>query len=175
MKISNIMKTIKISTIVLLVSLLIPAFTQNTTLPEVNLKNLDGMTVLASDIKSPGQITVIVFWKSNVKECCNQLCAINELYNESLKDKGVKVAAICMDGTGGFQHVKPFVYGHNFSFEIYIDTNGDFKRSMNVPSVPYTIIYDKVGKPFCKWAGYCEGIEHLMKNEIENYLAISAD
>ena len=169
------MKTLKISTFVLLVIFFVPAFSQHASFPALELYTMDGTKIMFSDVTNNDQPMVVIFWKSNLKECCNQLCAINELYSENLKAKGVKVVAVCIDCSGGFQHIKPFVYGHNFDFEIYIDLNGDIRRSMNVPSVPFTILYDKNMQPYCKWAGYCSGIEHLLSDKIEDYLAISDD
>ena len=58
----------------------------------------------------------------------------------SLKDKNVRVIGICLDVSGNMSNIKPFVYGNNIDMDVYIDKNGEFKRAMNIPDVPYNII-----------------------------------
>ncbi|MEZ5195428.1 MAG: TlpA disulfide reductase family protein [Bacteroidales bacterium] len=142
-------------------------------LPNVELLTLDGIKVNASEISNNDKPMVVVFWKSNQKECCDQLNMMNDVYEDFFKQKGVKVIAICVDCKGSIQHIKPFVYGHSIDFEVYIDKNGDFKRSMNVSQVPYTILYDDKMDIYCQYVGYCNGSEDIICTKIENCLAAS--
>ncbi len=158
----SIMKTIKFILILILFSFIHMAISQNQTLPDVELYTLDGVPVSATEITNNDKPMVMVFWKSNVKECCSQLSMINEIYVDEFKDKGVKVVAICVDCVGAIQHIKPFVYGNNLDIEVLIDKNGDFKRSMCVSSVPYTILFDQKMKAYCKYVGYCHNGEDFL-------------
>jgi len=149
-------------------------FTQHKTLPNVELYSLDGKKVSASMITNNGQPMIVVFWKTNIKECYNQLDLINEVYEDYLEEKNVKVIAICVDCIGNAQHIKPFVYGHDLNIEVYIDRNGNFKRSMNIPSVPYAILYDQKMNVTYRQLGFCNGDESLLCKKIEDCL-ISTD
>lgn len=146
---------------------------QKQTLPDVNLYTLDGIQVNASEISNNDKPMVMVFWKTNEKNCCNQLNMINDVYQDFFEPKEVKVVAICIDCKGSIQHIKPFVFGHNLDFEVYIDKNGDFRRSMNVSQVPFTILYDDKMEVYCQYVGYCNGSEDFLCKKIENCLAAS--
>ena len=55
--------------------------------------------------------------------------------------------------------VGPFVNGKGWEFEFYLDTNGDFKRAMNVINVPHTFLLDGTGKVVWQHTTYAEGDE----------------
>lgn len=168
------MKTIKISAVLILCSLIMSiGHTQMQSLPDVELYTMEGTSIDAKGIFNNEKPMVMIFWKSTVKECCNQLNMLNEVYEDFFREKGVRVLAICVDCTGSMQHVKPFVYGHDFNFEVFIDKNGDFKRSMSVPEVPYTLLFDQDMNIFCRHIGYCESSEDLLCEKIEKCLAKS--
>ena len=79
--------------------------------------------------------------------------------------------AICIDCQGKIQHIKPIVYGYDFDFDVYIDRNGDFKRSMSVTGAPYTILFDNKMNPVCRHTGFCNGDELLICEKIDQCLA----
>jgi len=83
-----------------------------------------------------------------------------------LKDKGVKLIAICVDCRGTWSYLKPFVQGKAWDFDVYIDVNGDFKRAMGVTDAPYTLLLDKNQKVVCRSAGYCSGNEEFVCQKI---------
>jgi hypothetical protein len=85
---------------------------------------------------------------------------------ENLQQRGVKMVAICIDSNGTWSHIKPMANGKNWEFEIYIDTNGDFKRAMNVGNVPCTILFDQNQNMLCRNIGYCSGNEELICDKI---------
>lgn len=165
------MKTIKLILFLFSLSFALFAYCQNQSLPNLDLLTLDGIKVNASEISNNDKPMVLVFWKTNEKECCDQLNMINDVYEDFFKQKGVKVVAICVDCVGKTQHIKPFVYGHDLDVEVYIDRNGDFKRSMNVSKVPYTILYDNKMDIYCQYVGYCNGSEDILCNKIDHCLA----
>ena len=52
----------------------------------------------------------------------------NENYN-------IKVLALSTDDARSKKRVRPMVSGKNWSFEVYSDTNQEFKRSLNVSGI----------------------------------------
>lgn len=168
------MKTIKFILFLFLILSLNILNAQVKSLPDVELYTMDGTVIDATEITNNDKPMVMIFWKSNVKECCNQLNTINEIYEDFFKEKGVRLLAICVDCIGTINHVKPFVYGHDLEFEVYIDKNGDFKRSMGITTVPYTLLFDQEMNIFCKHVGYCESGEDMLCEKIEVCLASSS-
>lgn len=146
-------------------------YSQNNVLPSIELDALDGSKITADEITNEGKPLVMIFWKSNERESCEQLLTLNEIYQDFIQYQDVKVIAICIDCVGITQHIKPFVYGHNLDIEVYIDKNGDFKRSMNILYSPSTILFDHQMNINCQFAGYCANVEDLLCPKIEQCLA----
>ena len=165
------MKTRKFKLLLLLISFSSYTFSQSVTLPVNELYSLDGEKISASEISNEGNPLVMIFWKTNETESCDQLLMINEAYNDFMKFQGVKVIAVCIDCCGKIQHIKPFVFGHDLDIEVYIDKNGDFKRSMNILCSPSTILFDQQMNINCQFAGYCSNVEDLLCTKIEQCLA----
>ena len=148
-------------------------FAQSKSLPDIEFTNLDGHSVHIGEILKSGGPLLMVFWKSNDNECCEQLMMINEMYEDHLMAEGIKVIGICLDCAGQTQHVKPFIHGHDISFEVYIDKNGDFRRAMNVPDVPYTVLFDSKMNVICRRIGtWLEDLE-IPNNKQVHYLTES--
>ena len=165
------MKTKKTSLIMLIFVFTNLIFAQTDALPSIELYSLDGTKVTANEISNDGKPLVLIFWKTNDRESCEQLIMINDAYKDFMVYQGVKVIAVCIDCVGKTQHIKPFVYGHDLDIEVYIDKNGDFKRSMNILHSPSTILFDHQMNINCQFAGYCSNVEDLLCTEIEQCLA----
>ncbi len=126
-------------------------------LPSIDVFTLDGERVSASSLTGKGMPMILVFFKTYDRNCLENLVEICDSYTDQLKQKGVKMMAICIDCVGKAEHVKPFVFGRNLDIDVYVDTNGDLKRSMGIPNGPYTILYDEQMKVLCEYSGYCSG------------------
>jgi len=165
------MKTKKTSLIMLIFAFTNLIFAQTDALPSIELYSLDGTKVKANEISNDGKPLVLIFWKTNERESCEQLIMINDAYKDFMVYQGVKVIAVCIDCVGKTQHIKPFVYGHDLDIEVYIDKNGDFKRSMNILYSPSTILFDHQMNINCQFVGYCSNVEDLLCTKIEQCLA----
>lgn len=141
-------------------------------LPDVTLYTMDGIAISASKITNDSMPMLMCFWKTYDNECCEQLEQLYNAYDQSLRPKGVKMVAICIDGGGGIQHVKPFIYGHDFDLEVYIDKNGDFKRVMGIVEAPYNILFDQYMSIYCRHSGPCGSIEEMACQKINECLAL---
>jgi len=139
---------------------------QSETFPGINLKTPDGNSVSAAKIFSREQPTLLIFWKSTSEKCCENLENIQNAWTESLAEKGVKLVAICVDCSGGWGHVKPIVMGKGWVFETYIDVNGDFKRAMNVNTIPCTILLNENLKQVCRYNGFCAGSGEMICEKV---------
>lgn len=142
---------------------------QNGYLPYAELKTIDGISVTTDEIIEPGVITILVFWKSCNSKCSQSLDAMHEVWLDSLEERGVKMIAICVDGLGSWDHVKPLVYGNSWDFDTYIDVNCDLKRAMNVGSVPCTFLLDASQNLICRHDGFCIGAEAMLCEKIHHH------
>ena len=128
-------------------------------LPNVELKTLDGQIFNTSDISNDGKPIVISFWATWCAPCKRELNNINDVYEDWVDETGVKVIAISIDDSRQVYKVAPYVQGKAWEFDVLLDTNGDFKRAMNVNNVPFTILLDGEGKVVYEHNNYAEGDE----------------
>ena len=143
---------------------------QQTSIPIVDLKDIDGKTISSSLIIEPGTSTLVVFWKSSSGKCCDNLEMLQEAWNETLKQKGVRMVAICVDCNGSWSYVKPLVNGNNWDFDTFIDVNGDFKRAMSVGDVPYTMLFDEDQNLLCRYNSVCSGSQEFICANILDHI-----
>ena len=148
---------------------------QNRTIPDVDIYTLEGKRISASDISKNNEPVVIFFWKTTDLKSLDQLFIINDGYENQLKWKNVKIVGICTDCPGTAQSIKPFVYGNDISFDIYIDQNNDLKRAMNVHETPYTILIDKEKNTCSMIMGYCANIVELINDKFDKRFAKVTD
>jgi len=132
------------------------------TLPSVNVKTLDNRNVNFSTLENNGKPMLIHFWATWCSHCHNQLDNIAEVYDEWQTETGVKVIAVSMDDARTMNKVEPFVAGKSWDFEIYLDPNGDLKRSMNVNRMPHTFIVNGNGEIVWQANSYSDGDEEDM-------------
>jgi cytochrome c biogenesis protein CcmG, thiol:disulfide interchange protein DsbE len=130
------------------------------------LKTLNGEEISSVELLNTNQTTLFIFWKSGSTICCDNLDNMQTAWLNQLRDKNVRMVAICVECNGNWNNVKPMVYGNDWEFEVYLDVNGDCRRAMQVTNVPYTILLDENQKLICSYAGYCQGNEELICSKI---------
>jgi len=135
-------------------------------LPKVDIKTMSGENISTSVFDNGGKPIIIDFWATWCKPCVEELNAIHDVYGDWQKSTGVKVIVISLDDARTMQRVAPFVNGKGWTYESYIDPNGDFKRAMSVNMPPHTFVLN--GKKEIVWqhVGFSEG------NEDEIYEAV---
>ena len=135
-------------------------------IPSVNIKTLDGKVFNTSQLANNGKPMVIDFWATWCKPCVSELNAISESYADWQAETGIKVVAISIDDARTAPSVSPFVSGKGWTYEVYNDLNGDFKRAMNVNNVPHTFLLDGNGKIVAQHNTYSPGDEEKLYEEI---------
>jgi thioredoxin-related protein len=139
------------------------------------LKTLDGSLIEMNDVLTSKQGTILIFWETNSRQCCNNLENLQDSWVEELKKLGVELIAICMNCPGKWAKVKPLVAGKGWDFDVYIDINGQLKRTLGITTTPYTVLLDGDKNIRCRYPGYCSGDEVQICEKIKHCLENDGD
>lgn len=137
------------------------------TLPDINLKDVDGKAVNMADYSKSGKITIVSFWATWCSPCKKELNNINDLYAEWKEKYNLELVAVCTDNARNTPKVKPYVDGQGWEYDIIMDVNQDFQRAMNVVQIPHTFLLDATGKIVYQHSGYVEGDEYALEDKIK--------
>ena len=140
---------------------------QSKDLPTVTVKDLNGNNVNTSAFENDGKPIIISFWATWCKPCILELTTIADEYPDWVEATGVKLIAISIDDARNSAKVAPFVNGRGWEYEVYVDENQEFKRSMGVNDVPHTFILDKDKKIVWQHNSYSPGDEEELYEQLE--------
>jgi peroxiredoxin len=140
-------------------------------IPSVAIKTLKGESFNTSSISNDGKPVVISFWATWCKPCIEELNNISEVYPEWQKETGVKIYAVSIDDARTTQRVAPFVNGKKWSYDVLLDPNSDFKRTMNVNMPPHTFLVNGKGEIVWQHVGYVDGNEEELYEEVKKVTA----
>jgi len=143
------------------------AQTQSFKLPSTNIKSLKGDMVNTGNFQNDGKPMIINFWATWCAPCKKELNAIAEVYPEWVEETGVKLIAISIDDARSEARVLPYINGADWDYEVYIDTNADFKRAMNVNNVPHTFLVDGQGNIVWQHNNYAPGDENELYKKVK--------
>ncbi len=154
----------KVFIITLLLSITLSGYSQ---LPSVSLKNIDGKVVNTDTINNGGKPFIMSFFATWCHPCRRELNNINDVYEEWQEETGVKLIAVSIDDAQDVAKVKPLVISSGWEYEVLLDPNGDFKRALNITSVPTVIVFDGTGKIISRRTGYVEGSENHLLEQVK--------
>ena len=143
------------------------SFAQNRTLPNIEVKNLNGTKFNITQIENEGSPIVISFWATWCKPCKKELNNIAEVYEDWQDETNVKIIAISIDDSRSMSKVNPYVNASDWDYEVYLDTNSDLKRAMGVSTVPHTFLLNAKKEIVWQHKGYIDGDENELYKEIK--------
>ena len=143
------------------------SFSQNRTLPAVEVKTLSGSNFHITSLENDGNPIVISFWATWCKPCKKELNAIAEVYEDWQDKTNVKLVAISIDDTRSMMRVAPYVNASEWEYEVYLDSNGELKRAMGVSTVPHTFLLNGKNEIVWQHKGYVDGDEDELLRQIE--------
>ena len=140
-------------------------------LPAITLKTIDGKIVKTDTLSNGGKPFIIDFFATWCKPCNRELKAIQEVYEEWQEETGVKLFAVSIDQAQNINKVKPFVDGNGWEYEVLLDPNSDFKRTLGIQTIPYTLIVDGKGNIVYRHNGYTEGAEQELIEKVREIIS----
>ena len=129
-------------------------------LPSVEIKSIDGAAFNTSQLTNNGKPIIISYWAMWCTNCLKELKAIQEVYSDWQDETGVKLIAISIDDAKSVDKVKPFVNGKNWDYDVYLDTNKDLYRALNINQIPHTFVINGKGEVVWQHVTYTEGAEN---------------
>lgn len=146
---------------------------ENTSIPNVTIKTLEGQSFNTSEITNDGKPVILSFWALWCKPCQKELDAFNEHYEEWQEETGVKIYAVSIDDSRSTARVMPLVNGKGWEFDVLLDPNSDLKRAMNVNMIPHTFLLDGNGKIVAQHTSYFEGAEFELYKEVKKLAGVN--
>ena len=135
-------------------------------LPNINLKDVNGVTKNLSKFSNNGNPIIISFWATWCKPCKAELNTIAEEYDDWTNETGVKLIAVSIDDARSSTRVEPYINAQSWEYLVLLDPNGDLKRAMNVNNVPHTFLVDGNGKIVWDHNNYSPGDEEELYEEL---------
>lgn len=136
------------------------------TMPDVDVKSLDGQALNINDVIEEGQITVISFWATWCHPCKKELDAIAEIFPEWEEAYDVKLIAVSVDDARALAKVGPLVAEKDWPYTVVTDQNQHLMRAMQFQSVPHTLLLNQQGEIVYTHSGYLPGDEETLEEEI---------
>lgn len=135
-------------------------------LPNVEIKTVDGQNFQTSQIENDGNPIVINFWATWCRPCVKELTTIAAKYEDWQQKTKVKVIAISIDDAKNLAKVAPFVKGKGWDYEVYVDPDGNLKQAMNVSAVPHTFLLNGDLEVVYSHSSYAPGDEEVLFEKI---------
>ena len=88
-----------------------------------------------------------------------ELRAISEVYADWQDETGMKMYIVSIDDAQNTNKVKPLVDGEGWEYDVLLDANSDFFRSLGLQTVPHVLVCDGKGKIVYSHSGYTDGSE----------------
>ncbi len=164
------MKLITSLTLLLALCLSSVAFAQKT-LPDVNVKTLDGETKNIQDFANNDKITIISFWATWCSPCIRELNAVADLYPDWTENYDVEVLAITLDVKQRLARARSIAESNQWEYTILTDSNQELQRALGFQNPPQTYVIDKNGHIIYEHNGYSPGDEE----ELEEIIAKASE
>lgn len=160
----------KLTLTLLLIGVAIVSSLAQKKMPETAVKTLAGESVNANQFTNDGKPIVISFWATWCKPCLSELSAFNDEYDDWFEETGLKIIAVSIDDARTSSRVKSLVLGKDWPFEVYLDSNQDLKRALNIVNVPHTLILNGEGEIVWEHTTYNPGSEEEIIEQVRQLI-----
>lgn len=130
------------------------------------LAALDGSTTSLDKFR--GEFVVVNFWASWCAPCRRELPLLDQ-WNAAWTGRGARVIAISIDTDA--KKAKRFVDEMKLMLPVMHDGPQGLARTLDIPSVPYTLLLDRDGKVIGEVKGSTESEVVALQRKVESLLA----
>ena len=141
-------------------------FSQNKTIPNIEIKLLSGETVELDSIIQNGPV-MINFWATWCAPCKKEMRYLDKFQK---KYDGITILTISEDKTRSFSRIKSLMKSNNYDFVVGLDPNAQLFKKLGAQVVPTSILIDKNRNLLWRHQGYLPGDEKIMEREIKKAL-----
>lgn len=122
----------------------------------ITMLNLDDDEVeLVS--QSENDVHILAFWATWCVPCTGELAKMQPMY-ERLKDRGVNIYAVSIDGPDTTARVPGFASGEGWTFEVTFDPETDLLSRYNPKGdIPFYVVLDASGNIIKSHQGFVKG------------------
>lgn len=142
-----------------LICLSVAGVSAQTQLPAAQLSTLKGETVHSRSLLNDGVPVVISFWSTICKPCIEELNAFRDQWGKWQKEVRFRMVAVAVDDARSAAKVRTFAASREWPFAVLLDKKQDFKRALNVNTIPQLYIIGADGKIVYSHIGYAPGSE----------------
>jgi len=143
------------------------ADTKSDPLSTHTLAALDGKTTTLA--KYRGEILVVNFWASWCAPCRRELPLLDQ-WNSAWTGRGARVIAISIDTDA--KKAKRFAEDMKLTLPVMHDGPQGLARTLDIPSVPYTLLLDRDGNVIGEVKGSEESQLAALERKVESMLAM---
>ncbi len=136
------------------------------TLAAYKLAALDGSTTTLAAYR--GDVVVVNFWASWCAPCRRELPLLDQ-WNAAWTGRGARVIAISIDTDA--KKAKRFVDEMKLTLPVMHDGPGGLARTLDIPSVPFTLLLDRNGSVIGEVRGSAEADVAALGRKVETLLA----
>ena len=137
-------------------------------LGNIQLKDINNITVTFSEITAENPLVVLAFWASWCKPCMEEMSAINDKIDQWKEKAGFIFVAVSVDDARSGAKVKSLVNGKGWGFKVLKDSNQELKRYFGINNIPCTLIL-KNSKEVARHSGYTPGGEDQLFKVISKF------
>lgn len=139
---------------------------------DFSLRDLGGETLTLSDLR--GKVVYVDFWATWCGPCKDEMPHLQKMATD-FADRGFEVVAISTDDARTQAQVKPFIRRMGYTFKVVKDPNSEVLVAYNpAKTLPFGVLVDRDGNVSATHAGYNEGDEDKLREEIEALLGTAA-
>lgn len=130
-------------------------------LQQARLKSLQGKIAPFSSFAKKDSLFLICFWSATSDESITELNSINAHLEQWQKMKSFRFMAISVDEGKTANRMRPTYNMNGWTFEVYDDIYGDFRRSLHSDNFPQSMIVYK-NEIIYEQSGWTAGTENYL-------------
>jgi hypothetical protein len=139
-----------------------------TSLSSAMLKPMRGPVGSFESFTKKDSLILVCFWSINSEETTNELNAINAHFENWKQSVKFKLMAVSVDEGKLVNRVRPTAIMNGWTFEVFVDTNGDLRKALGSNNLPQSFII-KNGRVVYQQSGYDAGTENYLFQKIVQF------